>query len=342
MKKIKRKNIYLYAFLVVALMISYILSGCGPAQKESTNSSQEEQFLFRLGHVVQATEPTHIAAAEFADKVEEQTNGNVTIKIYPQGQLGGDRDMTEQIQRGALDMGVISSAPISSFSKVVNAIQLPWLVGSYEKLEKMQNSDEVYEILNDDLNSINLKVLAIYDYGFRQLVTVGPVDSADDLVGLKLRVAENMMILDIFDAMGTLPTPMSFGEIYSALQNGVIDGLEQDFSGIYSEKFYEVAPYITLTRHFTWPALLIVNTQTWDSLSEEYQNIMIAAARESIETNDAEIIRVEKEYTEELEKANVSISEIDVTPLQEKVQSVYDKYASDPAVKKLVDIIEGL
>lgn len=343
MVNLKRKVIFSLFLLVIFIFIGVLITGCGSSEKENAKKTEEatKVFTFRLGHVVQPTEPTHIAAEQFANIVRKETNGHVEIKIYPQGQLGGDRDMCEQIQRGALEMGVISAAPIAGFSPLVNALQLPWLVENHDKLEKIQKSDAVYEILGG-LEDINLKVLAVYDYGFRHLITIKPVKNINDLAGMKLRVPESPMVIDMFKALGASPTPMAFGEIYTALQNKVIDGLEQDFSGIYSERFFEVAPYITLTRHFTWPALLVVNSEIWSSLPKEYQDIMIRAARESINTNYSEILRVEKEYTEELKNNGVTFINIDTEPFKEKVQVIYEKYGSDPAVKKLIEKIEDM
>lgn len=333
---------------VIACLIFFLVFvtfGCATSKRNDTanksNGTDKVEFKFRLAHVVQPTEPTHIAAQYFASEVKERTGGKIQINIYPQGQLGGDRDLNEQIQRGALEMGIISAAPIAGTSKVVNGLILPGLIENHEMMKKLYKSNFVYEFLSE-LEKHNLKVLAIYDYGFRHIATCKPVDNINDLVGKKIRVPENEVSVEIFKSLGCNPTPMAYGEIYSALQNRVIDGVDNDLSGLYSERFYEVAPYVLLSGQYTWPALLVINYDKWLSLPKEYQDILIKAANESIDTNVAEIIKVEDDYMKKMKEQKVKFIEVNKEALKIKYQPVYQKFLQDPDMEKFVKQVKAL
>ncbi|MCG0278511.1 MAG: TRAP transporter substrate-binding protein [Thermanaeromonas sp.] len=338
------------AWLIIGIAVFTLLpllAGCSKKAEENKPgepSAKQGTINMRLANVVQPTHPMNVAAEKFAKKVEAKSNGRIKITIYPARQLGDDRQLFEQVQQGSLDMAEISAAPIGGTSPIVSALQLPWLFTNWDQYLKVMKSDAVDKLLKG-LEKNNVKPLAVYNAGFRHFVTVAkPVEKPDDLKGLKFRVAETPLHVDIFKALGASPTPMAYGEIYSGLQNKVIDGLEMDLSAIQMEKHYEVAKYVTLSRHFTWPAVLMINLNRWNSLSPEDKKIIEEAAKEVIEENVKDIQEIEQRVIAELRSKGVSISELSsVEPFIQATKGVYDKYmAQDPAIAEFVKYVQSI
>ncbi|MCS5695042.1 TRAP transporter substrate-binding protein [Desulfofundulus thermocisternus] len=346
--RIKKDRLHKPLVLMLMLIFSLIiLGGCAGGKKAGSKNekvaAQRPQIEMRLAHVVQPTHPMHLAADRFARLVEEKSQGRIKITIYPARQLGDDRELFEQLQGGALDMAEISAAPLAGWTPIVTALQMPFLIESYDEWKKVMTSEAARQLL-DGLSEIKVKGLAIYDAGFRHFVTLDkPVTRPQDLAGKKIRVAQSPLHIDIFKALGAAPTPLPYGEIYSALQNRVIDGLEMDLSAILMEKHYEVARYVTLSRHFTWPAILLMSEKRWKSLSDEDRKIIQEAAREAVDYNLQQIKELDARCANELRARGVTITELPNKDLfQKTTATVYQKYENaHPLVKQFVEYVES-
>jgi tripartite ATP-independent transporter DctP family solute receptor len=318
----------------VFLLISVGL--CFSAEK----SAAKPTLKFRLGNVVQPTHPMNVAAEKFAKKVSDRSSGRIKITIFPARQLGDDRQLFEQVQQGSLDLGEISAAPMGSTTPLMSALQLPFLFNNWDQYTKVMKSAATANLLKG-LEKNSVKGLAVYNAGFRHLVSVAkPILKVEDMKGLKFRVAETPLHLDIFRALGTSPTPMPYGEIYSSLQNRVIDGLEMDLSAIQMEKHYEVAKNVTISRHFTWPAVLMMNLAKFNALSPEDQKIIVDAAKEVISENVKDISDIESKAVANLKTKNVKITELtpaELAPFIEATKNIEQKYAAqDPLIAEFV------
>ncbi|MCX5826231.1 MAG: TRAP transporter substrate-binding protein [Deltaproteobacteria bacterium] len=324
-------------FLVMALGSLLVAGGlCFGAEKATAKPT----INLRLGDVVQPTHPMNVAAEKFAKKVADKTNGRIKITIFPARQLGDDRQLFEQVQQGALDMGEISAAPMGSTTPLMSALQLPFLFTSWDQYTKVMKSEATANLLKG-LEKNGIKGLAVYNAGFRHFVSIAkPIKKPEDLKGLKFRVAETPLHLDIFRALNASPTPMPYGEIYSSLQNKVIDGLEMDLSAIQMEKHYEVAKYVTLSRHFTWPAVLMMNLAKFNALSPEDQKIIADSAKEVISENVKDITDIESKAVAYLKTKNVKIVELtpaELAPFIEATKNIEQKYAAqDPLIAEFV------
>ncbi|MEW6622322.1 MAG: TRAP transporter substrate-binding protein [Bacillota bacterium] len=332
-----KKRFILLVLLLIGFMV--LVVGCGENKTKPQDTNGKKQVALKLGHVTQTSHPYHIAALAFKEKVESATDGRISIEIYPARQLGGDRDMLEQIQNGSLDMGLISSAIFSGFTPLLDGLQLPFLMENYDVLHKAVKTDEAKALLAG-LEEINVKGLAFYDAGFRHFVTVNkPINEPSDLRGVKLRVVESPLMLDIFNTLGASPTPMPYGEIYSALQTGVIDGLEMDLSAIWAEKHFEVANYVALSSHFSFPTVNIMHLHKWNSLSDEDKQIIAEAAWEAIDENMGLLRDIDEKMLNNIKGEGVDVRVIeDLGPFIEETKSVYEKYTSrDPRVERFVN-----
>lgn len=336
MKKSYWKAIAIFTAL---LMIGLVAAGCG-GEKKADDKKAGAQITLKLGNVVQKAHPMNVACEKFAEKVAVKSNNRIKIVVYPARQLGDDRQLFEQVQQGALDMAEISAAPMGSTTPLATALQMPFLFTSWEQYVKVMK-DPVTDKLLAGLEKNQVKGLAVYNAGFRHFVTVDkPISQPADMKGLKFRVAETPLHLDIFKALGASPTPMPYGEIYSGLQNKVIDGLEMDLSAILMEKHYEVAKNVTLSKHFTWPAILMMNLKRFQSLSPEDQKIIVESAKEVVEENVKDIDTIEKKAVADLKAKGITLkdfSDADRTPFIKATESIDDKYSKmDPIVAEFV------
>lgn len=261
---------------VVAVATLFVFASCG-AKKEAA----AQNMVLRYAENQPQDYPTTKAAYEFAKMVEEKTQGRIKIEVYYGGQLGDEKSVIEQIQFGAIDFTRVSVSPLAEFSKALNVLQLPYLYTGPDQMWKVLDGKIGADFLAG-LESANIIGLSWFDAGARNFyVTTGPVNTLDDLKGLKIRVQESQQMMDMVNALGANPTPMAYGEVYSALQTGVIDGAENNWPSYESTSHYEVAKYFVVDEHTRVPEVQMISKATWDKLSDSDKNIIKESAAAS-------------------------------------------------------------
>jgi tripartite ATP-independent transporter DctP family solute receptor len=285
------------------------------------------ETTIKLGHVTQISHPFHIGAKMYQEEVRSRSDGDLNIKIYPARQLGDDKQLLEGVRLGTVDAAIVSSAVFAGFTPVMDALQLPFLINTYDDLSEALTSSVAKDML-DSLETIGLKGLGYYEGGLRNLlVSEKPVTDLDGMKGLKIRVVPAPLHLDIWKAIGASPTPMAYGEIYTSLQTGVLDGAEINISSVYSEKLYEVSNYIARSKHYFWPGVMVINPRFFEQLSKEQQDILIKAAHDTIAPQIAKAEEQEARAEKALLKEGMTILEIeDRGELRQAVQPVIEKY----------------
>lgn len=288
----------LRVLLVVSIMIS-VFAGMAAAST----------YEIRLGHGAPADSLYQYGAEQFKKIVEEKTNGDIVVNIYPGGQIGHDRDLTEGIQLGTIEMGLIGTEPLTTFAPKMSVINLPYL---------FKDRDHAYGVLDGEigdeiiapLEKQGIINLAWMENGFRNVTnSVREIETPADLKGLKIRTPNSPVSLAIFEALGANPTPMNFGEVYTALQQGTIDGQENPLALIYTSRFHEVNKYISLTRHIYSPCVLLISKKFFSSLPEDYQEIIKEAAIKARDMQRAESMRREQMYVDKLKEEGAIINE---------------------------------
>ena len=233
------------------------------AGAENADASNPDATVLQLGTTVNEQDSFQVAAEKFAELVEERTNGAYKIEIYPNGTLGGERDMLESMQMDTLDMAIVTSGPFINFSDAMGVLDMPYLFGSNEEAYTVLDGEIGRELL-DTLESSGLKGLAYAERGFRNLTNnVKPIQTAADLNGLKLRVMENDVYTASFKAMGVNADPMAWADALTALQQGTVDGQENPVNVIYSYKLWESQKYATLDRHSYSTAIITMSANLW-------------------------------------------------------------------------------
>jgi tripartite ATP-independent transporter DctP family solute receptor len=345
------------SILLVVIMILTMIVGCSNSKPEQTAQSDgsdnktteqpaQKEIKLRAANVTQVDHPMNKAVEFFIEKINEKSNGRIQITNYPARQLGDDREIFEQVQQGSLDIALVSAAPTGSTTELAAAFQLPFMFENWEQWLEVMSSDITKDLLSE-FDEFNVKALACYDSGFRNFVSVAkPLTSASDFAGMKIRVAETPLHLDIFRALGASPTPLPYGEIYTSLQNKVIDGLEMDLPAAVMEKHYEVAKNITMSRHFTWPAIFMINKTLWDSFSDEDQQLFIECANEVLAENVEYIKEQEKIAMDELVANGITVTELTEEEKQafvETTKNVIQEYTSkNPKIKAFYEYVISL
>ena len=282
------------------------------------------------------------AAHKFADIVKEKTNGRIEVEVYDSGQLGDEKSVIEQIQFGGIDMSRVALTPLSEFNKQLMALQLPYLYRDSDHMWKVLDGDIGDELLKSTESS-GIVGLSWYDAGARNFYnSKKEIKSLDDLKGMKIRVQESSMMMDMVKALGANPTPMAYGEVYSALQTGVIDGAENNWPSYESTSHYEVAKYIVEDEHSRVPEMQIISKQTMDKLSPEDQKIIREAAKESAKYERELWAEREKASKDKVKAAGSIITTLSAQVRQQfmdAVKPLYDQYGADykDLIKRIQD-----
>jgi tripartite ATP-independent transporter DctP family solute receptor len=245
------------------------------------NTKSNVQVL-KFAHGLDVKHPVHLAIVYMAERLEEKSKGTLKIEIYPAGQLGGEREMIELLQIGSLAMTKVSSSPLEGFIDEMKIFSVPYLFKDNEHFWRSLNGDIGKRILLSG-ESVFLRGLGFYDAGSRSFYTVNkPINTPDDLAGMKIRVQNSQSAIEMVNSLGGSATPIAWGELYTALQSGVVDGAENNPPSFFSSKHYEVAKYFTLDEHTMVPDLILIGKYTWDHLTPQQRIWVQEAMDESI------------------------------------------------------------
>ncbi|MFC3041793.1 DctP family TRAP transporter solute-binding subunit [Virgibacillus xinjiangensis] len=325
--------------LLMLLAGILLLSACGrPSGGESASGEEgsegsSEQYTIRIPHLVSEEQSSHIAAEEFKKKLEEESDGRLKVEIYPNGQLfPSDREAIEAVQLGNVEMTIPAIAPLASFNPDFSVFDLPFLFDDYEAAYAALDG-ELGQGLLDSLEEEGMKGLVFGENGFRHLSNnEGPVTSLEDIQGLKMRTLESPLHTDTFKQLGMNASPFAFGELYTALQQGTYDAMEAPISLFYTNKFYEVQDYLTLTGHVYQATILLMNNDFYQSLPEDLQKLVMEAAEEFREEQRELAQQQDTEFLEDLKENGMEVNELTEEQRQEfidAVQPVYEKYEEE-------------
>jgi len=314
------------AKVTYAVKVSCALVTCALVCFSGCTKKDKGVKVLKLAHGLDTTHPVHKAMVFMAEKVKEKSEGKLKIDVYPSEQLGSERECLEQLQLGGLDMTKTSSSPLESFIPQMKVLGLPYLFRDSEHYWKVLLGDIGKELLAAGEKN-KLKGLCFYDAGARSFYTRDKlINTPADLKGMKIRVQQSPMAIEMIDAMGAAATPIDWGELYTSLQQGVVDGAENNPPSFDTALHYEICKYYILDEHTRPPDVLLISTTVWNKLSPEFQGILQEAADESVTHQRKLWAEKEKESLEKVEKAGVKISRPDKEPFRDAVQSMWKKY----------------
>ncbi|MDT0687197.1 TRAP transporter substrate-binding protein [Autumnicola psychrophila] len=318
------------SFLVV--LVALLLTGC----EKSGNIR-----VIKLGHGLDVSHPVHKAMVFMGERLKEKSDGKMLLDIYPSQQLGSERESLELLQIGSLGMTKVSTGVMENFAPGLKVFGLPFLFKDREHRFNVLEGEIGEHFLNASIDK-RLKGLTFYDAGSRSFYSKTPIDSPEDLEGLKLRVMESQTAINMVKLLGGSPTPIAWGELYTALQQGIVDGAENNLPSFYLSRHYEVCKYIVLDEHTALPDILVIGTPVWNSLSEQEQVWLKEAAMESSEFEKEIWREAELEALEEIQKAGVKVIETDKDAFKEKVQPMYEEFKENPEMREVIEAIQSL
>ncbi|WP_114764869.1 TRAP transporter substrate-binding protein [Vibrio rhodolitus] len=287
--------------------------------------------IIRIGHGTNESFHLHRALLEFKNEIEKNSDGRYEVQIFPQSQMGPDREMVEATQSGMLQIAVPPSSILASWDPSFDVIELPFIYPSKQAAFNVVNS-EVGDKLLQRLDSMNLKGLGYMESGVRHITNnKRPIKTTDDLNDIKIRTMKVPSHLDTFNSVGASATPMNFGEVYSALQQKVIDGQENPTSIIYSQRFYEVQKYMSLTNHVVTFYLPVMNYEFWMMLSPEDQKLITDAFDHAVAFQNKIVEAEDKQQLAEMIEAGLEVNELTPEAMQvlvDQTQPVREKYRS--------------
>lgn len=327
---------------LLCISIILLLSACSDDDSTNANSS-EESVEITAAHVV-ATDTTQQKMYEkFKELVEEKSDGNITMEIFPDGQLGGEREMIESTQAGDIDISSPSVGVLENFSESLKVFDFPFIFEDRDSVYKVMDGETGEEML-EGLSENQLKGLGYSENGWRHLANnKGEIVKPEEVKGLKLRTMEVPLHIDYWKEIGANPTPMEFTEVFSALQQETVDGVENPFQLIYTGKFHEPAPYITTTGHIFDPEIVIANPDFFDGLSEENQEIVTSSLDEAIDYLRELNEDVDDELREKLEDDGAEIRDLTDEEHEEWIDAslpFYEKHADEVDKDLLKEVLK--
>ena len=294
-----------------------------------------------LAHTLPVSHPVHQGIEVFAQEVDRLSSGKLKVKIFPDAQLGSEREVLELLQIGSISMTKVSAATMSNFAPEYKVLGIPYLFRDKEHFFKVLEGPIGQELLNKGQDYL-LKGLAFYDAGSRSFYTKEkPINTPSDLDGLKIRVMNDQMSVDMVNTLGGSATPMSYGELYTALQQGVVDGAENNPPSFVTSRHYEVCKYYSLDEHSSLPDVLVMSTKYWNTLNSTEQEWMTQAAKNSVTAQKIFWKDNVEECMKILKEANVEIIKPDKTVFATKANALVEEFSKKPGMSEIIEKIQN-
>jgi len=353
---LKKNILFLLIFTLSALLF---VAGCGDntdkdnkgsdgdsgnsSETQDTDKDDDQKYVIKFAHVVSATTAKGKAAEKFGELIEEKTDGRITVEIFPDSQLGSDREIIEQMQSGTVQMNAPFTGVLPSFVKEYEIFDLPYLFSDKDHAYKATHG-ELGTLLGDKLKDQGLYVLGFWDGGFKHLTNSKlPIETPDDVAGLKLRVSQSPLLISQFEALDAAGVSIDFAELYTALQTKTVDGQENPLSNVISKKFQEVQDYITLSGHGYMGYVLAISDDFYQDLPDDLQTAINEVSEEvgKWQWEQAELDEVE--YMKELNDSDIQITELTAEQKQafsEAMTEVYDTFKEMDGSAELLEAVD--
>lgn len=306
---------------------------------DTNGAATEDALKISVANITQPVHSWNQSLEVFEDYLIEQTGGNFEMELFPGGQLGNEADMLQQLDQGNIDMMVITTAQLSEVSEAFAGWLMPYIVDTHEQAYELWMSEESMGLF-DTLSTYNVKGLGYLSSGFRYyLMRDHGIETPEDLNNKSLRITPSPAKVDYYRLLNVSPTPMPLTEVYSSLQQGVIDGVDIDSESIIPQKLFEAGKHLTASNHLYWAGAILVNSSFWDSLSHEEQELIQSAVNKSMEFNVEYLNTSEKNNLETLSnEPDMQLYEIDRGAFQPYVEETHQKWSEkNPEIKRFLE-----
>lgn len=337
MKKLKKA---LFAICLSAMVL------CGCSSSSVTNSSEatkENPMVLTLSHGLSESHTVHIAMTEFAQEVEEKTDGRIQVKIYPNGQLGSETESMEQLMAGVIAMTKVSAPGLATYNEGYHTFGLPYVFEDTSDFYNVMDSDEMRDFFLSSADD-GFVSLTYYTSGARSFYTKDTaIRTPEDLKGLKIRVQDMKSQTDMLKALGGIPVAMSYGDVYTSLQTGIIDGTENNETALTTGKHGEICKVFSADEHAMIPDILVMSAKVWDTISDDDKEIILQAAYNS---TDSHKIAWDKAIDEAIEEAKTEmnvefVTDVDKDAFRQATASMVEDYCNEyKGVDELLNTIK--
>ncbi|MBD3289325.1 DctP family TRAP transporter solute-binding subunit [candidate division KSB1 bacterium] len=314
--KIKYSQV-LHFIVIMIIMMLVLLTGC---------QNSESRLTLKLAHALDTNHPVHKGMVYMANRVRELSEGNMHVKIFANSQLGSERELVELLQIGLISMTKVSASTLENFVPEAKVFSMPFIFKDHDHYWRVLKSEVGKRILLS-AEKFWVRGLGYYDAGSRSFYSIeSPILKPEDLAGLKVRVMKSQTFIRTIIALGGSATPISWGELYTALQQGVVDAAENNPPSFYYSRHYEICKHYSLDEHASPPDVLLISTHAWNKLTEQQQQILQTAVDESIEYQRKLWKKTETEILKILKKEGVQIYYPEKAPFRTAVSSVYESF----------------
>lgn len=320
------------------LLITAAITAAGAMASTLASAAQ---VSLNVGHTLAPDSHYQIAVTRMAEIAAKKSNGQIKINVFPQSQLGGEVKMIQAARTGGLDMFITAQAPLTNTVKAYSLFDMPYLFDSVDQANKVLNGPVGKDFLNmlPKYNLVGLGWLSVME---RNVFSSKPIRNDKDMAGMKLRVMQSPGYVKAYESFGAQPTPMAYGDVYMALQQGVVDGADTSPDQFVMDKFVEVSKFYNITKVHYLPALLIIGKPSWDKLSNEHKTVLQQAASEALADSRAYYKKSYADSIASMKKAGVQVVEPDVAALKQTSAKVDEALLSAiPDGKKLFDKVQA-
>ncbi|MGN0881131.1 TRAP transporter substrate-binding protein [Cloacibacillus porcorum] len=297
--------------------------------------------VLKAGHSATNKEPYQLGLEAFGKKLKETTSGKFEVKVFPSCQLGSEKEMTEGLFLGNVDIATSATTVVTNFVPEFIVYDLPFLFNSDKHFYEASDGAPG-KFFVDACAKKGIRLLAIYDAGVRHIASKKPVNSMKDLKGMKIRTMQSQIHIDAFNGFGAKATPMAFSEQFSALEQGVIDGVEASNTSCYNQQFYRPAPNWALVSWYRCVTAMMMSEKKFQSYPKDVQKAILEAAAYSAKVEREAYAKSESASLDAMKKAGVNITKPDVAPFKEVAQKVADKYIKKPELKEVLKQIQDM
>ena len=336
-----------FAAIAAAMVLAITgLTGCaGSSAATSEEATAENPLVLTLAHGLSETHTVHIAMTEFARQVEEETEGRIQVRILPNGQLGSENENMEQLMAGVISMTKVSAPGLATYNESYHTFGLPYIFDDTEDFYHVMDSQEMQDFFLSSEDD-GFVTLTYYTSGARSFYTKDrAIRTPEDLKGLKIRVQDMKSQTDMLTALGGIPVAMSYGDVYTSLQTGIIDGTENNETALTTGKHGEICKVYSTDQHAMIPDVMVMSAKVWNTISPEDQQIILEAAKASTESHKiAWDAAIEEAINEASTTMGVEfVNDVDKDAFREATSGMIEDYCEEyPGVQKLLDIIDSV
>ncbi|MGN0322021.1 MAG: TRAP transporter substrate-binding protein [Oliverpabstia sp.] len=336
----------LAAFAAAMMLAVTGLTGCsGSSAATSEEATAEKPLVLTLAHGLSETHTVHIAMTEFAEQVEKETDGRIQVRILPNGQLGSENENMEQLMAGVISMTKVSAPGLATYNESYHTFGLPYIFDDTEDFYHVMDSQEMQDFFLSSEDD-GFVTLTYYTSGARSFYTKNKaIHTPEDLKGLKIRVQDMKSQTDMLNALGGIPVAMSYGDVYTSLQTGIIDGTENNETALTTGKHGEICKVYSTDQHAMIPDVMVMSAKVWNTISPEDQQIILEAAHASTESHK---IAWDAAIEEAIEEASTTmgvefVNDVDKDAFREATSGMIDEYCQEyPGVQTLLNIINSV